>query len=166
MNTYFITENYIKQNSPVTQNVDPKDLYPHIEAAEKLTLQYKLGSSFYEYLKDAFDNQTLTPEEAQLVQLYIKPAVLWRTLHYALPWIHYNLRNKGFIQNTDDNGVSADSGSVKYMINEASNRAEYYETQLVKYLKKNASTFPGYTNQDGLNKPQKGNSWDYGIVMH
>lgn len=162
----FITETYLKEKSPITTNVDPKDLYPHIDSAEKLFTRVILGSSFYDYLIDKFESQTLNSDETELVQNYVKPAVMWRTLVLALPWINYNLRNKGIMQNTDDNANTTDFGIYRYMQNEAKNRAEQSENELQKYLCKNASDFPQYQNQDGLTPPNKSTNWDSGLIMY
>jgi len=150
----FITENYIKDNSPVTDNVDPKDLSSHITAAEHNFLRPILGSQFYDELVAKFSNQTLSPDEILLMERYIQPAVLWRTIALALPWIQYNLRNKGLMVNTDDAAAAADFAQVKFMLNEAGGRANINEDLLVKFLTKNSNEFPEYKDQDGLTPPE------------
>tara|TARA_R110000851_G_scaffold133851_1_gene268865 strand:- start:212 stop:715 length:504 start_codon:yes stop_codon:yes gene_type:complete len=165
-NIYFITEDFIKNNSPVTSNIDPKDLFPHVQSAQQLFLQVILGSEFYIDLLTKFEAQTLSADEITLVENYIKPATLWRSLVLSLPWIHYNLRNKGFMQNTDDNATSAGFNELKFMLNETKNRAEFTENQLTKYLCENSSLFPLYTTQDGLIDPDTSTNWDSGLVMY
>lgn len=166
MAVYLITEEYIKQNSPVTTNVQMKDLFPHIIAAQNLFLQNILGSEFFDHIQKAFEDQTLTANETILVQDYIKPAVLWRTLTMSMPWLQLNLRAKGVLINTDDNANPSPMSDLKYLINEATNRAEFQEQLLVKYLCKNMNLFPLYKTQDGLTKPDKGNQWRNGLIMY
>lgn len=166
MATYLISENYIKENSPVTANLNMKDLFPHIRAAQELFLQNIMGSQFYDDILEKYENQTLTPDETVLVSDFIKPAVLWRTIDLALPWLQLNLRAKGVLVNTDDNANPASTFDLKYLKNEASNRAEFHENLLVKYLCKNTSTFPLYNTQDGLTKPDKGTQFRNGIIFY
>lgn len=167
MATYFITEQYVKDNSPVTNNVDPKLIYPHIDGAEKLWIRAVLGSDFYDYLKAAFDAQTLNADELELLVYWIKPAELWRAIAMALPWMQWSLRNKGLQTQNDDYSASAGTSETKYMINEATNRAEFYEDQLKRYLCKNNSLFPQYINQsDAINQPDTSTSWDSGLLFY
>lgn len=166
MAIYFITENYIKENSPVTAAVNMKDLFPHILAAQELYIQNIMGSQFYEDILIKFSAQTLTNFETTLVQDYVKPAVLWRTIALALPWLQFNLRAKGVLTNTDDNANPVSTSDLKFLMNEASNRAEFQENLLVKYLCKEGNNFPTYNTQNGLTKPDKGNQFRGGIIFY
>ena len=74
---YFITENYLKTNTPITANVDVTDVTPYIKTQSDLRVQPILGSVFYNHLLDAYNNQTLTPDEEDLVT-FIQPVVAWR----------------------------------------------------------------------------------------
>lgn len=167
MATYFITEQYVKDNSPITNNVDPKLIYPHIDGAERLWIRAVLGSDFYEYLKSAFDAQTLNPDEVELVQNWIKPAELWRAISMALPWMQWSVRNKGLQTQNDDFSSPAGTGETKWMINEAANRAQFYEDQLKRWLKENENKFPQFVNQStALDQPDRSSSWDSGLIFY
>lgn len=163
---YLITENYIKENSPVTQAVNMKDLFPHIIAAQELFVQNILGSEFYTHILNSFENQNLTPEEVTLVQDYVKPAVLWRTVSLALPWLQFNLRAKGVLTNTDDNAFPSSTLDLKYLRNEASNRAEFQENLLTKFLCKESNDYPLYNTQSGLTLPDERNKFRNGLIIY
>lgn len=150
-----ITENYIKENTPLTENNQMKDIFPHIDTAQEVHLQQILGSDFYEDILNKFDNQTLNQYEVKLVSDYIKPALLYRTLYLALPFIQYNLRNKGLMVNTDDASISASQNQFLFMYNIVRDRAIGNEDLLKKYLCKNDKLFPKYKNPDGLILPDK-----------
>jgi hypothetical protein len=161
-----ITENYIKDNSPVTDLVQAKDLYPHIDSAQFLFLRVQLGSEFYDHILQRYQDQTLTNDEIELVQLYIQPALLWRTIALAIPFIQYNLRAKGLMVNTDDSASAAGITEVKFILNEAKNRAEAAEEYLRKYLCKEGRKFPEYRQQNGLTPPDTSTNWDSGLIMY
>lgn len=156
----------MKNNSPVTSNIDPKDLFPHVQSAQQLYLQVILGSEFYENLLTKFKNQTLSADEITLVEDYIKPALMWRTISLALPWISFNLRNKGLMKNTDDYATGADFSELKFMLNESKNRAEFQENELNRYLCKYSALYPIYTTQNGLIDPDTSTNWDSGLIMY
>lgn len=166
---YLIGQTYIRQNSPITANVQDKDLFPHIIAAQELYTQKLLGSEFYNVILDSYSAQTLSGSYATLVSEYIKPQVLWRTLDFALPWIATNLRGKGLVQNTDDNAIVATPSDMRYLRNEARDRAEFQENLLWKYLCKNRELFPEFVQQTNpLVEPLKDNDnlFDSGVVFY
>jgi hypothetical protein len=84
-NILFVSEAYLRDNLPISRNLDTKDIKPNIQAAQDLYIQEILGSNFYEYLLIAFSAQTLNANEVILVQDYIKPAEAYRTLAMAYP---------------------------------------------------------------------------------
>lgn len=150
-----ISEKYIKENTPLTENNQMKDIFPHIDTAQEVHLQYILGSDLYEDILNKFDQQILNPDEVKLMNDYIKPALLYRTLYLALPFIQYNLRNKGFMVNTDDAATAATQNQFLFMYNIVRDRAIGNEEILKQYLCKNDRLFPKYINPDGLIKPDK-----------
>lgn len=161
-----ITENYIKENTPLTENNQMKDIFPHIDTAQEVHLQHILGSDFYEDILNKFGNQTLDPDEVKLVSDYIKPALLYRTLYLSLPFIQYNLRNKGFMVNTDDSSNAANQNEFLFMYNIVRDRAIGNEELLKKYLCKNDKLFPKYKNPDGLIKPNKSSKNNGGLFFY
>lgn len=165
----FIDEDYIKKNSPVTYNVQPVDLYPHLDDAQQIHIQNILGDTFYEDLLTKFDAGTLNTDEQTLVDKYLKPALLWRTLWLALPFLTSQLRSKGLIQYSDESGQQSDIKSFYFVRNVVEDRAGYRENLMVKYLKKNESLFPLYKNvsNDDIIKPDKEqNNQDMGFIFY
>ena len=65
---YFVTENFLKINTPITKNVDVTDVYPYVKPASDMRLQAILGSYFYNYLLTQYNDEVLTPDEITLVE--------------------------------------------------------------------------------------------------
>lgn len=160
----FLDETYIKENTPTTFNVDAKDLYVHSVDAQNINFTDLLGSEFIADLLTKFDAGTLNTDETELVEIYIKPALVWRTLHLAIPFINFNLNNKGFTNYNDENSTNATYNEIQYLRNIVGDRAAWREGLLKKYLCK--QSFPLYKDQDGLKKPQKGDTNDFDIIFY
>jgi hypothetical protein len=47
---YFITENYLKTNTPITANVDVTDVFPYVATQAQLRVMPILGTVFYNHL--------------------------------------------------------------------------------------------------------------------
>jgi len=161
-----ITESYFKDNSPVTENVQMKDVFPHIDAAQDINLRNILGSEFMEYIKTQYAAQALTTDEIELVSGYIQPAVLYRALYLALPFMQFNLRNKGVMVNTDDAANAAGFSEFKFLLQTVKDRAESNEELLRLYLCKEGSKYPLYKTQTGLTPPDPSTNWDGGLLFY
>ncbi len=163
---YFISETYIKENTPLSQNIDVKDILPHIQPAQDLHIQDILGSNFYNYLWTAYSGQTLTANEETLVTK-IKPALAYRAAEMALPFIQYQVKNKGIQTQFGDNSVGVGMSELSYLRNELKNRAEFYSVRVVEYLKENSSLFSGYTTNNTTDiDPDKSSPYNCGIVFY
>ena len=79
---YFVTENFLKINTPITKNVDVTDVYPYVKPASDMRLQAILGSYFYNYLLTQYNDEVLTPDEITLVEK-IQFVVAWRAAEQA-----------------------------------------------------------------------------------
>lgn len=166
---YLIGQDYIRKNSPITFNVQDKELSSHILSAQELYTRKILGSDFYEFITLEFSAQTLSGHNVTLMNDYIKPQVMWRTLSFALPWIATNLRGKGVVTGTDENAFAASASVVRNLRTESDNRAEFHENLLWKYLCKNRDLFPEFTNQQNpLTPPLKDDSnlYDGGLIFY
>jgi len=164
--TLLVSEQYLRDNLPISRNLDTKDVTPNVQAAQELYLQDILGSNFYQYIMNAFSAQTLNNDEVTLVQDYIKPAVAYRALQMALPFLQYNIKNKGAMRQTTEFGDSADFTQLRFILNEVNNRAEFYEKRLVTYLSQYNNLYPQYiNNNDDIIKPNPKNGWDFGGLL-
>jgi hypothetical protein len=157
----FIDDIYIKENSPLTYNVDAKNIYSHVVDAQELHLNPLLGDEFVDYLVGL---TAPSFREDELIDKYIKPALMWRTLWLLTPFLTNDVRNKGFMVNTDDNASQTIPNEVGYMRKIIQSRASQREDLIIKYIKKYKEDFPLYKEQDGLIKPdncdKRGGDWD------
>jgi hypothetical protein len=58
---YFITETYLKNNTPITANVDVNNVTPYLATQAALRIQPILGTTFYNDLLTKYNAQTLDP---------------------------------------------------------------------------------------------------------
>lgn len=147
MATYFISEQYLKDNTTINANVDPQQLTVNIPLAESMYIQNILGSKLFDSLKASFIAQTLTADEITLVSL-IKPALAYRTYEISLPFLHIQTRNKGTVQQSSEYAQQSDLSGMKYLREQIKDFAEFYEAKLVTYLCNYGNLYPDYTTPD------------------
>lgn len=143
----FTSEQYIKTYTPVGDLVSWDELKPTVELTQDSFMQDILGTNFYNHLQTAYANQTLNTNEIALMNR-IKPAQAYRVAEQALPFINYQIKNKGVMTQSGDYADSTDLTGIKYLRNELANRAEFYTKRLSVYLCENSSLFPEYTNDN------------------
>lgn len=145
---YFLTESFIKDQTPLTQNIDPQDIGPFIRTAQDTYIKDKIGTTLYDELITATIAQVYSADQIVLLKL-IRQALAWYSCYDALPFIAIKLRNKGVIKTAGDNATNADMTETKYLRQECKAKADYYLQRVEDYLCKNSALFPSYQNPQG-----------------
>ena len=171
---YFITETYLKTNTPITANVDVTDVTPYVKTQSDLRIQPILGTYFYNYLLAQYNAQTLTPDEELLVEK-IKPCIAWYSAVDAVFGLSYQLKNKGLQQQNGDYSTSVSRSEVAFGMEHYEEKAAFYERRLREWLKEqvkaNPNIFPEFVsslNTDSDMKPLKDedqNGYNIGILI-
>ena len=163
---YFVSETYIRENTPVNANVDIKDLLPNIKPASDMFIMPILGTNFYTTLLNSYSAMTLNANEEILVS-YIKPFLAYKTIEISIPWLTYQVKNKGPQSQTGDFSSNIDNSTMYYLKKELENRSEWYSQRLVNYLCDNSSLFSGYTNNNSTDlSPDNSATYDSGIALY
>lgn len=164
---YWITETYLKVNTPLTKNIDANEILPNVKSNSDLHIKSILGSYFYIILLGKYNSQTLNSDETTLVE-YIQPIVAWRAAADCVFDLTYQLRNKGLQTQNGDNSESVDFNEVVFGMKHYNQKAEWYTNQLTSYLNDNKSLFPDFistANKDSVIKPKDVDSFGTDMLM-
>jgi len=140
---YFVTENYLKTQTPITANIDVNNIVPFIKTQSDMRIMPILGTYFYTYILAAYNDQTLLPEEEELVT-YIQPAIAWRSAEDAAFGLSYQLKNKGIQTQSGDYSNNVNQTEVNFVQDHYAQKASFYESRLWKYLDMNKDLFPNF----------------------
>lgn len=144
-NAFFITEQYLKDNSPLSGNVDVKELYPFARTAEDIHIQEAIGECLYEHLISTLTDSPPSYNSDEVVLMKkIREALVWFTCYDAIPFIGTKLRNVGIVQQTGENLTSATDAKEAYLRKEIKNKADFYLKRIQDYLCENYSKHPQY----------------------
>ena len=153
---YFITETYLKTNTPITANVDVNNVTPYLATQAALRIQPILGTTFYNDLLTKYNAQTLDPDEENLVA-FIQPIIAWRAAEDAVFGLSLQLKNKGIQTQFGDNSSAVDRGTIAFSMEHYAQKAAFFEQRLIRFLLKNKALNPVFTsstNQDTDLRPQ------------
>lgn len=140
---YFVTETYIKSTVAINPNLKVEHIVPFTQTVAEMWVRPILGVEFYDHLLAAFNAQTLTPDEEKVVG-YIKPCVAWRAASEAVISTSYQVTAKGVQKQNGDNSESAEFSEIAMVQGMYIQKAEFYESFLMEWLKENKSLFPLY----------------------
>lgn len=146
MAAFFISEEKLKQNSLINENVDDKIIRPLLIMVQDMYIQPAIGSGLYNELIDQIDNSTLTAANTTLITDYIQSSVIWWIMAEAPMSMTYKFRNKGVQTQNSDNSSPA---SIEDLISVADNykyKAEWYTKRLSNFLYANSTTYPLFLN--------------------
>lgn len=143
----FINEQYLRDFTPLSANIDIKMIFPHCRSVQDTAIQDILGTSLYNTLQDRVTNNNADANETILLDL-CRSALAWLTVAKMLPFVSIQIRNIGTVQTNTDNGNVASIEQMKYIRNEAQTTAEFYLKRLSDYLIFNGNLFPDYIHPD------------------
>jgi hypothetical protein len=139
-----ITERYLKENSIVNDNVDPKILRPIILSVQDLKLRPILGSDLFDDMADEIKAGNVSAKYVTLLDSYILPTMLWYCLCDGTPAMQYKYMNKGIVERSSENATPVDLDKIKFLMNTWENKAKEYAERISKFLDKNLTTYPLY----------------------
>lgn len=164
---YFVTENYLKSKTPITQNVSATDIMPFVEPSASAWMQSILGTYFFKDLLTKYNAQTLNADEQLLVEK-IQPAIAWRATVDCVLGLTYQLKNKGLQKQNGDNSESVEQTETTFVMRHYEQKAEFFESMCRKWLKNNKDLFPMFTskfNKDSELAPQHDDNFNTDIMF-
>ncbi len=90
---FFISEDYLKTNTAINENVDSGELRFAILTAQNINIQETLGQPLYEEIQFQVSGSSLTPDNKYLLDKYIVPATTqWAYYHgldnFFVKWVN------------------------------------------------------------------------------
>jgi hypothetical protein len=162
----FISEEYLKEYTPIGELVQWSEVSSTAWIVQSSFVQDVLGTNFYKYLMNVYYLQTLSTDEIALMN-YIKPALAYRVADKTLPFIHFQIKNKGVQTQRGDYSDPAELEVIRYLREELSSSAEFHFKRLSEYLCENSSLYPGYvTNNSDMMPPKPSSGYDCGLSFY
>ena len=163
---YFISTTYLRQQTPIEDNVDDTKLTPWIVQAQDTFLQEGLGETFYDRLKDGVENNNLNSDEQAFMRNYVQPQVAQFAFYLMMPFINLKVTNKAISKEGSEFSTPAELTELKYLRSAVLDMAEFYKRRMIKYLLDHPSMFPAYNNPNALdNMPKSAQSYFTGVYI-
>lgn len=144
--TYFISVQYVKDNSIVDENVDEKYISIAIQRAQKNQILYIIGSGLYNEIVSQIQAGTLTALNTTLLDTYIVPCLLSHSLVELSPYLLYKLSNRNIGVKDSERVTAIEFSRLDDLMKRFENDAQLEADKLVKYLCENEASYPLWNN--------------------
>lgn len=145
---FLISENTLKSETIINDNVGAEFIGPAIEAAQDIYLQQLIGTELIDKLYGLIADGTIKNEEYEkykiLLEDYITNYLKYKVLSEITIPLAYKYRNSGIAQISNDNTVSVTMRDAGMLQNHYELRATFYADRLSKYLIANCNEYPEY----------------------
>lgn len=142
----FISEQALKDNSIINENVDMKLLLPTIKLAQEKYILPILGTGLYNEIKTQITNSTLTVLNETLLDDYIQPCMVWWIMAEAPMPLTYKFMNKSVATRSSENAQPASLNDILKLEERFKDNAEWYSQRITNYLLANIQQYPLYSN--------------------
>lgn len=127
-------------------NLQEVFITPHIEDAQIEHLEEALTEPFYEEIIDGVCNSNLSAANQNLFDNFIEKYLCQMILHYAMPFIQFDISDKGIQVNEDPNGASRSTTTKEFAImrDNIRSNADVKYRKLLRELQDNSDLYPTY----------------------
>ena len=144
-NILLISEDFIKTNSGLNDNVWSSYLTPAIREAQDIKLQQILGSNLYQSLLDKVVDGSIKNTDFKayktLLDEHIQLYLMYQTISDLVPIIGVKLTNLGVVVSNDEHVQNLSQSERELVQTYYGQRAEFYGKRLQEYLKDNCNNF-------------------------
>jgi hypothetical protein len=163
---FFISEEYLKTNTAINENVDSGELRFCILTSQNINIQETLGQPLFEEIQLQVSGNTLTPDNRYLLDKYIVPATTQWAYYHGLDNFFVKWVNVGLVQNRNEQGSNIDIRTFKYLKDNARSTAEFYDTNMRRWLCAKSNLYPKYNVIEiGKIMPERGSANRRAIAM-
>jgi hypothetical protein len=142
---FFISPQYVKDNSLIDENVDEKYIKNAIQRAQRNKLIYMIGSGLYDEIAGQLTS-SLSASNQTLMNTYVAPLLLNLTLIEVTPYMAYKFSNRNVGTKEATSVTPAEWSRLDDMMKIFERDAENDYQRMRKYLLANISSFPLYNN--------------------
>ena len=166
LNIKLVSENYIKENTTILENVENTFIKNNILLVQDMYLQDVLGSRLYDDIISQFEDYKVDYDSGvtgitfsdyvdqkylTLVKNYIQPMLKFYVLYSSVYDIYSKFTNKSIVTQNSENSNVVSEKYIEILKSDFLNKAEFYAKRLSDYLLDNTTTYDLYLTGGSLN---------------
>lgn len=142
-NIFLISEDYIKSNSNLDNNMSGKYLQTAIKLSQDIELQSVIGTKLLEKIQQlVIDGFPENSRYKELLDDYIQPFLLYNVLSEVTIQISFKLSNFGVVRTDDEKDLATDLNNVNLIKKYYGNKADFFKKRLQDWIITHYNDFP------------------------
>ena len=161
--TLLISEEYIRENSVISNNVEYGLLKHLIYAVQDFKLKEVIGSDLFDeiMLQGSTTPDTFSTDNKKLCDEYILPFLNWHLMAECCLSLKFKFTNVGVMENRTDNSDASATSDLQIIAKRYRTVADGYGQKMIDYIRGNLTKFPKYLTNSGVDKTQPVRSANY-----
>lgn len=136
-----ISEDYVKTESALNDNVWGKFLLPSIREAQDINLSQIIGENLLNEVYYRVEHNQISGDYKTLLEDYIQPYLLYQVQSNIVPTLNVKLANIGTVLTQDEHIVNLSKTDVDNLKQNIQYKADFYCRRLQEYLLQNREIF-------------------------
>ena len=141
-NVLIVSEDFVKSNSNLGDNVFGKFLLPAIRESQEIYLQQIIGTALYESILEKIKDGNLVDPYKEFVDDYIRWTLLYQVLSDVIDILDVKLANLGTVRSRDEYVDSISDGERDRLKQNYQYKADFYCKRMQEFLLNNRNAFP------------------------
>lgn len=170
-NVLLISEQKLKDNTSINENVDSSELRFCIQQAQQIFIQESLGTNLYEYILSIVENGDINTagkiKYKELLNNFIQPTLISYAYYLALDNFFVKFVNVGLQQFRSEQSSQIGIREFTYLKNNSRDQAQFNDNLLRRHLVFNNQDYPEYTltTNNGQLIPEFGGAFKSSITL-
>ena len=170
-NVLLISEQKLKDNTPINENVDSSELRFCIQQAQTIFIQETLGTNLYEYILEAVSNGDIDTigyiRYKELLNNFIQPTLISYAYYLGLDNFFVKFVNVGLQSFSTEQSNPIGIKELTYLKNNARDNAQFNDNLMRRHLVFNNQWYPQYTliENNGQLVPEFGGAFKTSITL-
>ena len=139
------SEDYIKTNSALNDNLWGKFLLPAIREAQDINLQTYLGECLYKTILGMVADNSITASTNEsykaLLDDYVQPYLLYQVQANIIPTINVKLGNIGSVVSNDEHISTLSQANIDLVQSDFQHKADFYAQSMLNFILNHSSEF-------------------------
>ena len=148
----FISRNDIIKQTPLQGSIDADRLLSFIRTAQERYILDLLGTVLYYKLQEEIIAGTISNLDIyyqDLINDHIKPTLIWYAMGEYLPFSGVQFKSEGAVKHESEQSKAVNKNEIDYLLQKATDNAEYYATRMQNYLIAYSNQIPEYLQSVG-----------------
>ena len=139
------SEDYIKSNSALNDNLFGKFLTPSIMEAQDINLQMYLGECLYKTILGMVADGSITASTNEsykaLLDDYVQPYLLYQIQANIVPVLNVKMANIGSVVSKDEYINTLSQGNIDLVQSDFQHKADFYAQSMLNFILNHSSEF-------------------------